>query len=39
LNWRPRYDFGYILGRLRAGEDPRSPLAIAVGYKGYHPAA
>ncbi len=37
LNWRPRYDFGYILDRLRAGEDPRSPLAVAVGYKGYHP--
>jgi len=37
LNWRPRYDFGYILDRLRAGEDPRSPMAIAVGYKGYHP--
>jgi len=37
LNWRPRYDFGYILDRLRAGADPRSPMAIAVGYKGYHP--
>ena len=37
LNWRPRYDFGYILDRLRAGEDPRSALAVAVGYKGYHP--
>jgi UDP-glucose 4-epimerase len=37
LNWRPRYDFAYILARLRAGEDPRSPMAIAVGYKGYHP--
>jgi UDP-glucose 4-epimerase len=37
LGWRPRYDFEYILARLRAGEDPRSQLAIAVGYKGYHP--
>ena len=37
LHWRPRYDFEYILDRLRAGEDPRSPLARAVGYKGYHP--
>lgn len=37
LNWRPRYDFEYILARLHAGEDPRSPLAIAVGSKGYHP--
>ncbi len=37
LGWQPRYDFEYILTRLRAGEDPRSPLAVAVGYKGYHP--
>jgi len=37
LNWQPRYDFAYILDRLRAQEDPRSPLARAVGYKGYHP--
>jgi UDP-glucose 4-epimerase len=36
LNWRPRCDFEYILGRLRAGEDPRSELARAVGSKGYH---
>jgi len=36
LGWRPRYDFGYILERLRAGEDPRSPLAQAIGIKGYH---
>lgn len=36
LGWRPRYDFGYVLDRLRAGEDPRSPLARAVGSKGYH---
>lgn len=36
LGWRPRYDFAYVLERLRAGEDPRSPLARAVGAKGYH---
>jgi UDP-glucose 4-epimerase len=37
LGWRPRYDFGLALERLAAGEDPRSPLALAVGAKGYHP--
>ena len=37
LNWRPRYDFEHVLDRLRANEDPRSALALAVGYKGYHP--
>jgi nucleoside-diphosphate-sugar epimerase len=36
LGWRPRYDFGCIIERLRAGDDPRSPLARAVGSKGYH---
>ncbi|AUX39620.1 NAD-dependent epimerase [Sorangium cellulosum] len=36
LGWRPRYDFRYVLDRLIAGEDPRSPLARAVGSKGYH---
>ncbi len=36
LSWRPRYDFGYVLDRLIAGEDPRSRLARAVGPKGYH---
>jgi UDP-glucose 4-epimerase len=36
LNWRPRYDFRYVLDRLRADDDPRSPLARAVGSKGYH---
>jgi UDP-glucose 4-epimerase len=36
LHWCPRYDFRYVLDRLRAGEDPRSPLARAVGFKGYH---
>jgi nucleoside-diphosphate-sugar epimerase len=36
LGWHPRYDFRYVLDSLRAGEDPRSPLARAVGSKGYH---
>lgn len=36
LGLRPRYDFGYVLDNLRAGTDPRSPLARAVGSKGYH---
>jgi nucleoside-diphosphate-sugar epimerase len=36
LGWKPRYDFRYALDRLRAGQDPRSPLALAVGAKGYH---
>ena len=36
LNWAPRYDFTHVLTRLQADEDPRSPLARAVGSKGYH---
>ena len=36
LGWHPRYDFGYVLDRLSADEDPRSPLARTVGSKGYH---
>jgi nucleoside-diphosphate-sugar epimerase len=38
LGWAPRYDFRYVLDRLKAGDDPRSPLARAVGAKGYHAA-
>ena len=37
LAWRPRYDFGHVLGCLRRGEDVFSPLARTVGSKGYHP--
>jgi UDP-glucose 4-epimerase len=37
LGWAPRHDFGSALDRLAAGEDPRSPLALAIGAKGYHP--
>jgi UDP-glucose 4-epimerase len=36
LGWRPRYDFNCIIELLRAGDDPRSPLARSVGSKGYH---
>ncbi len=39
LGWRPRYDFAQVLERLRADEDPRSPLAKAIGSKGYHAGA
>jgi nucleoside-diphosphate-sugar epimerase len=36
LGWSPRYDFRRVLDILKAGSDPRSPLARAVGSKGYH---
>jgi nucleoside-diphosphate-sugar epimerase len=36
LGWRPGYDFRTVLDKLKAGQDPRSPLARAVGAKGYH---
>src|SRR4051794_36967006 len=36
LRWAPRHDFASAIERLAAGEDPRSPLALAVGAKGYH---
>jgi len=36
LGWRPRYDFAHVLDLVRAGEDPRSPLARSIGLKGYH---
>jgi nucleoside-diphosphate-sugar epimerase len=36
LGWRPRYDFRSVLDLLKAGADVRSPLARAVGSKGYH---
>jgi UDP-glucose 4-epimerase len=38
LGWAPRFDFRAALDRLAAGEDPRSPLAVSVGAKGYHAA-
>ncbi len=36
LGWTPKFDFGHVLEMLKAGEDPRSELARAVGAKGYH---
>ncbi|MBL8682443.1 MAG: NAD(P)-dependent oxidoreductase [Myxococcales bacterium] len=38
LGWRPAYDFGRALDAVSKGEDFRSPLAIAIGAKGYHRA-
>jgi nucleoside-diphosphate-sugar epimerase len=39
LGWCPQYDFRRALECLKAGRDPRSPLARAVGSKGYHDRA
>ena len=39
LGWRPRYDFGFVIERLAAGQEFRSPLARHVGAKGYHAQA
>jgi nucleoside-diphosphate-sugar epimerase len=36
LGWRPKYDFRHIIDCLRTGDAPWSPLARAVGAKGYH---
>jgi len=36
LGWEPKYDFRYVLDRLRAGEGLKGPLAQLVGAKGYH---
>ena len=36
LGWRPRYDFGFVIERLAARQDFRSPLSRLVGAKGYH---
>jgi nucleoside-diphosphate-sugar epimerase len=36
LGWSPRYDFRAVLDALKADQDPRSPLAQAIGAKGYH---
>jgi UDP-glucose 4-epimerase len=36
LGWQPRYNFNDLIGRLRAGDDLRGPLARMVGSKGYH---
>lgn len=36
LDWHPRYDFAHLIDCLDRGEDCISPLAKAVGSKGYH---
>jgi len=36
LGWQPQYDFRTALAAVTAGGDWRSPLARAVGSKGYH---
>jgi UDP-glucose 4-epimerase len=36
LGWRPLHDFRSIIDRLRFGDDLMSPLAGAIGSKGYH---
>jgi nucleoside-diphosphate-sugar epimerase len=36
LGWSPRYDFRHALDLLAQGRDSRSPLARAIGTKGYH---
>ena len=36
LGWQPRHDFRAVIARLRAGQALPSPLARAVGAKGYH---
>jgi UDP-glucose 4-epimerase len=39
LGWQPRYDFHRAIQKLRQSKDYRSPLAVAVGAKGYHAGA
>ena len=36
LGWQPKYDFKSVIDRLRAGDGVKSPLARAIGSKGYH---
>jgi UDP-glucose 4-epimerase len=36
LGWQPRYNFTSVLERVARGDDFRSPLAQAIGSKGYH---
>jgi len=36
LGWEPVYDFAHAVELVAEGEDWRSPLARAVGAKGYH---
>jgi nucleoside-diphosphate-sugar epimerase len=36
LGWLPRYNFSFVLERLKANEQPFSPLSRLIGSKGYH---
>lgn len=36
LDWAPEWDAEAVAARVRAGLSPRSPLADAIGSKGYH---
>jgi UDP-glucose 4-epimerase len=36
LGWRPRHDFAAVIARAGESGDIRSPLARAIGAKGYH---
>jgi nucleoside-diphosphate-sugar epimerase len=36
LGWLPKYDFGYILDRLKSDAKIKSELAGIIGSKGYH---
>jgi UDP-glucose 4-epimerase len=36
LGWRPKYDFARVVASLRTNENFVSPLAQAIGAKGYH---
>jgi UDP-glucose 4-epimerase len=36
LGWKPKYDFAHVVASLRANEAFTSPLAQAIGSKGYH---
>lgn len=36
LGWPPRHDFPTLIGRLKADDDFRSPLARAIGRNRHH---
>ena len=36
LGWQPRYDFRFLIDRLKADCDFKSPLSRLIGSKGYH---
>lgn len=36
LDWKPKYDFSYVLECLKQGKDFRSPLSTEIGIKRYH---